>query len=64
MKSNKSVMFDKDLVKIKKETFDSMNKVIDESKKLNELKPKMKKVIENMEYYTSNYKRHITRTIG
>ena len=57
MKSNKSVMFDKDLVKIKKETFDSMNKVIDESKKLNELKPKMKKVIENMEYYTSNYKK-------
>ena len=57
MKSNKSVIFDKDLVKIKKETFDSMNKVIDESKKLNELKPKMKKVIENMEYYTSNYKK-------
>ena len=57
MKSNKSVMFDKDLVKIKKETFDSMNKVIDESKKLNELKTKMKKVIENMEYYTSNYKK-------
>ena len=46
MKSNKSVMFDKDSVKIKKETFDSMNKVIDESKKLNELKPKMKKVID------------------
>ena len=57
MKSNKSVMFDKDLVKIKKETFDSMNKVIDGSKKLNELKPKMKKVIDNMEYYTSNYKK-------
>lgn len=57
MKSNKSVMFDKDSVKIKKETFESMNKVINESKKLNELKPKMKKVIDNMEYYTSNYKK-------
>ena len=57
MKSNKTVMFDKDSVKIKKETFESMNKVINESKKLNELKPKMKKVIDNMEYYTSNYKK-------
>ena len=34
MKTNKETLFDKDYVKIKKDTFDSMNKVIFESKKL------------------------------
>ena len=38
MKSNKNTIFDKEYVKVKRETFDSMNKVIDESKKIKEIK--------------------------
>ena len=37
MKSNKATLFDKDYVKIKKETFNNMNIVINESKKVMEM---------------------------
>lgn len=55
MKSNKTIIFDKDYIKIKKETLDSINKVIKESQKINELKPKIKTTYENIKYYTDNY---------
>ena len=55
MKSNKPIIFDKDSIKIKKETLDSINKVIKESKKINELTPKIKTTYENIKYYTDNY---------
>ena len=55
MKSNKTIIFDKDSIKIKKETFDSINKVIKESKKINELTPKIKTTYENIKYYADNY---------
>lgn len=55
MKSNKNVMFDKDSVKIKRETFDSMNKVIEEAKNIKELKLKLDVVYENLEKVTNNY---------
>ena len=44
MKSNKTIMFDKESVKVKKETFDSMNKVVEEAKKEKEIKPVIAKV--------------------
>lgn len=37
MKSNKDVMFDKEYVKVKKETFDTMNHVFKETKKVMEI---------------------------
>lgn len=41
MKSTKNILFDKEYVKIKRETFDSMNNVIKESKKVMEMQPKL-----------------------
>ena len=42
MKTTKqTLIIDKDFVKVKKETFDSMNNVISESKKVMELQPKL-----------------------
>lgn len=56
MKSNKNTIFDKEYVKIKRETFDSMNKVIDESKKVREIQPKLQKIFNEVENYADSYK--------
>ena len=55
MKTNKETLFDKDYVKIKKDTFDSMNKVIFESKKIMEIQPILKKVYSEVDSYTKSY---------
>ena len=52
MKSNKNTIFDK----VKKETFDSMNKVIDESKKIREIQPKLQTIFNEVDKYASSYK--------
>ena len=41
MQTTKNILFDKEYVKVKKDTFDSMNKVITESKKIMEFQPKL-----------------------
>ena len=56
MKTNKEMVFDKEYVKVKKDTFDSMNKVIKETKKVAELQPKIKKVYDEVDTYTKSYK--------
>jgi len=56
MSSNKDLMFDKEYVKVKKDTFDSMNKVIKETKKIMELKPKIQKVYDDVNAYANSYK--------
>lgn len=56
MKSNKNTIFDKEYVKVKRETFDSMNKVIDESKKVREIQPKLQTIFNEVENYTNSYK--------
>ena len=55
MKTNKTTIFDKEYVKIKKETFDSMNNVINETKKVMELQPKLKQVFDEVNTYSKNY---------
>ena len=55
MKTNKETLFDKDYVKIKKDTFDSMNKVIFESKKIMGIQPALKKVYNEVDTYTQSY---------
>ncbi len=55
MKTNKETLFDKEYVKIKKDTFDSMNKVILESKKIMEIQPALKKVYNEVDTYTQSY---------
>ena len=55
MKSNKNVLFDKEYVKIKKDTFDSMNKVIDDATNVMNLQPKLEKVYKEVDSYTKSY---------
>ena len=56
MKSSKNAIFDKEYVKVKKETFESMNKVIDESKKIREIQPKLQTVFDKDDGYANSYK--------
>ena len=56
MTSNKETIFDKEYVKVKKDTFDSMKKVIDETKKVMELQPKIQKVYNEVDEYAKSYK--------
>ena len=57
MKTNKETLFDKDYVKNKKDTFDSMNKVILESKKIMKIQPALKKVYNEVDTYTQSYQK-------
>jgi len=55
MQTNKNVLFDKEYVKIKKDTFESMNKVIDDATKVMDLQPKLEKVYNEVDSYTKSY---------
>ncbi len=55
MKTNKETVFDKEYVKVKKETFDSMNHVIQETKKVMEMQPKLEQLFDEVETYTTDY---------
>lgn len=57
MKTSKNTLIGKDYVKVKKDTFESMNKVIDESKKVMELQPKLQHVFNEVENYANSYKK-------
>ena len=57
MKTTKESLFvGKDYVKVKKDTFDSMNKVIKESKKVMELQPKLQTIFNEVDNYANSYK--------
>ena len=57
MKSTKQTFIvDKDFVKVKKDTFDSMNNVINESKKVMELQPKLQTIFNEVDSYANSYK--------
>ena len=56
MATTKETIFDKEYVKIKKDTFDSMNKVIKESKKIKDIQPKLQNIFNEVDSYTNNYK--------
>lgn len=55
MSTNKGTLFDKEYVKIKKDTFDSMNHVIKESKKMMKIQPKLQQVYQEVDSYTQSY---------
>ena len=55
MQTNKETMFDKEYVKVKKDTFDSMNKVIKETKKVMEVQPKLQQIFKEVDSYTESY---------
>lgn len=56
MAFSKNIPFDKKHVAIDKDTFDTMNKVIKESKKIKELEPKIKQVFNEVNNYADSYK--------
>lgn len=56
MISNKETIFDKEYVKIKRDTFDSMNKVIKQTKQVMEIQPKIQKVYNEVDTYAKSYK--------
>ena len=55
MKSNKNTIFDKEYVKVKKETFDSMNNVIKETKKALEFQPKVNQLFNEVNSFTKSH---------
>ena len=55
IKSNKETLFDKNYVKVKKDTFDSMKNVVSETKKVMEIQPELEKVYDEIKNYTVSY---------
>mgnify|MGYP001625427070 FL=1 len=55
MKTTKNTIFDKEYVKVKKETFDSMNKVIKETKKVVEFQPKIEQLFNEVNTFTKSH---------
>ena len=57
MKTTKeSFLVGKNYVKVKKDTFDSMNNVIKESKKVMEMQPKLQTIFNEVDSYANSYK--------
>lgn len=56
METNKETIFDKEYVKVKKDTFNSMKNVIEQTKKVAELQPKIQKVYNEVDKYAKSYK--------
>lgn len=55
MKTTKKVPFSKTQLLIEKDTFDSMNKVINETKKVIELEPKIQELFSEVNKYTKSH---------
>ena len=55
MKTTKSTIIDKEYIKIRKDTFDSMNNVIKETKKAIEFQPKMEQLFNEVNTYTTSH---------
>ncbi|MBO5349759.1 MAG: plasmid recombination protein [Clostridia bacterium] len=55
MKTTKNTFVGKDYVKVKKDTFESMNNVIIESKRINEFQPKMEQLFLEVDNYTKSH---------
>lgn len=55
MKNTKTIPFDKKHIVVEKDTFDTMNKVIKESKKVMELQPKINEVFNEVDSYVTSY---------
>lgn len=55
LKTTKKTFVGKDYVKVKKDTFESMNNVIIESKRINEFQPKMEQLFLEVDNYTKSH---------
>lgn len=55
MKTTKNIPFNKTPVLVEKETFDSMNNVIKETKKVIEFQPKLDQLFNEVDTYTKSH---------
>ena len=55
-KTTKNILFDKEYVKVKKDTFECMNKVIIESQKIMEFQPKIEQLFTEVKKFTKSHK--------
>ena len=55
MKTTKNTIIDKDYVKVRKDTFESMNNVIKETEKIIEMQPKINSALQEINNYTDIY---------
>ena len=55
MKTTKSTIIDKDYVRVRKDTFDSMKNVINETKKAVEFQPKINELFNEIDNYTKSH---------
>ena len=55
MKTTKNILFDKEYVKVKKDTFDSMNNVIMESQNVMEIQPKIEQLFTEVNNFTKSH---------
>ena len=55
MKTTKNTIIDKEYVKVRKDTFDSMNNVIKETKKVVEFQPKIEQLFNEVDNYTKSH---------
>ena len=55
MKTTKNTIIDKDYVKVRKDTFESMNNVIKETEKIIEMQPKINSALQEINNYTDSY---------
>ena len=56
MKTNRKIPFDNKHIILERETFDSMNNVINESKRVMELQPKLQTIFNEVDGYANSYK--------
>lgn len=56
MKTSREVLLNKEYIKIKKDTFDSMNNVIKESKKVMDMQPKLNYIYNEIDNYAYSYR--------
>ena len=52
LKTNKPIFYDKESVKVKKETLECMNQVIEDAKKIEEMQPKMESTFKSMKNFS------------
>ena len=55
MKTSKTIPFDKKHIVVEKDTFDTMNMVIMETKKVKELQPKIEQIFNDIDSYVNSY---------
>lgn len=55
MKDSKNVLFDKDYVKVKKETFDSMSRVLEETNSLIKVQEKVEHIFKEVDSHVKSY---------